>query len=552
MPPFAPNNRRFHYYCNLFLGISKKTINLKYNMKKNSILKSTLLLASLSGASLMQAQQQPNIILFLVDDMGWQDTSVPFYSERTPLNNRYRTPNMERLAHMGVKFTEAYACAISSPTRCSLMSGMNAARHRVTNWTLNYDQKTDAKNDVIQLPDWNYNGIQPDHTTAAVDLKNSTRITSFPKILQQNGYYTIHCGKAHFGAKTTSGANPANMGFDINIAGGANGAPGSYLGTRNFGKGSAFEVLGLEKYHGQDIFLTEALTLEAVDAMKHAINEKKPFYLYMSHYAVHSPYDDDTRFSNNYRNRYDSQLDAPLNENEAKYAALVEGMDKSLGDILDFLESQPDVAANTIVLFMSDNGGQALNNVRQGTANRDQNYPARAGKGSAFMGGVREPMMIYWPGITTPGSECNQRVMIEDFFPTILEMAGIKDYSTVQTIDGISFVDVLRNPTIKRERTIVWHFPNLWGETQNKEEGYGAYSSILKGDYHFIYHWETQQRRLYNVREDIGEQHDISLEQPEILNALAQELTDYLKTTDAQRPSYKATGEICPYPDGTK
>ena len=201
---------------------------------------------------------------------------------------------------------------------------------------------------------------------------------------------------------------------------------------------------------------------------------------------------------------------------------------------------------------MSDNGGQALNNVRQGTANRDQNYPARAGKGSAFMGGVREPMMIYWPGITTPGSECNQRVMIEDFFPTILEMAGVKNYSTIQTIDGISFVDVLRNPTIKRERPIVWHFPNLWGETQNKEEGYGAYSSILKGDYHLIYHWETQQRRLYNVREDIGEQHDISLEQPKILNALAQELTDYLKTTDAQRPSYKATGEICPYPDGTK
>ena len=130
-------------------------------MKKNFSLKSTLLLASLAGTSLIQAQQQPNIVLFLVDDMGWQDTSVPFYSESTPLNNRYRTPNMERLAHMGVKFTEAYACAISSPTRCSLMSGMNAARHRVTNWTLNYDQKTDASSDVIQLPEWNYNGIQP-------------------------------------------------------------------------------------------------------------------------------------------------------------------------------------------------------------------------------------------------------------------------------------------------------------------------------------------------------------------------------------------------------
>ena len=521
-------------------------------MKKHFSLKNTLLLASLSGASLVPAQQQPNIILFLVDDMGWQDTSVPFYSEPSPLNNRYRTPNMERLAHMGVKFTEAYACAISSPTRCSLMSGMNAARHRVTNWTLDYDRKTDDSSDVIQLPDWNCNGIQPAHTTLPADLKNTTRITPFPAILQQNGYYTIHCGKAHFGAKGTSGANPLLMGFDVNIAGGANGAPGSYLGTRNFGEGSPFEVLGLEKYHGQDIFLTEALTLEAIEAMKLPISREQPFYLYMSHYAVHSPYDDDARFSDYYRNRYDVQLDAPLNENEARYAALVEGMDKSLGDLLDFLESQPEVAANTIVIFMSDNGGQALGHSRQGRANRDQNYPARAGKGSAFMGGVREPMMVYWPGVTVAGSECNQPVMIEDFFPTILEMAGIERYSTVQTIDGVSFADVLRNPALRHERTIVWHFPNLWGETRNEDEGYGAYASILKGDYHLIYHWESQRKQLYNVREDIGEQIELSNELPEVTQALARELTDYLKSTDAQRPSYKATGKACPYPDGTE
>ena len=520
-------------------------------MIQNFSLKRVFLLASLSGSYIMHAQQQPNIIMFLVDDMGWQDTSVPFYTQRTNLNSRYHTPNMERLANMGVKFTEAYACAISSPSRCSLMSGMNAARHRVTNWTLNYDQKTDAKSDIIQLPEWNYNGIQPDSTTSATDLKNSTCITSFPKILQQNGYYTIHCGKAHFGAKNTSGADPSNMGFDVNIAGGANGAPGSYLGTRNFGEGSAFEVKGLEKYFGKEIFLTEALTQEAIEAIKRPIQEKRPFYLYMSHYAVHSPYDDDARFSDNYRNRYDIQLQTSLNEHEARYAALVEGMDKSLGDILDFLECQPEVAANTIILFMSDNGGQALNNVRQGRANRDQNFPARAGKGSAFMGGVREPMMVYWPGVTVPGSECDQRVIIEDFFPTILEMAGVKDYSTIQTVDGVSFTDVLRNPSSRHERTIVWHFPNLWGETQNKEEGYGAYSSILKGDYHLIYHWENQQRRLYNVREDIGEQHDLALEKPEVMNELAKELTEYLKSTDAQRPSYKATGEICPYPDGS-
>lgn len=137
-----------------------------------------LLLATL--ASTAQNTTQPNIIMFLVDDMGWQDTSVPFYNnERSNLNQRFRTPNMERLAQLGIRFTEAYACAISSPTRCSLMSGMNASRHRVTNWTLELNQQTDAKSSVISLPQWNYNGIQPDSTAGKIN--NSTPITSCHK-----------------------------------------------------------------------------------------------------------------------------------------------------------------------------------------------------------------------------------------------------------------------------------------------------------------------------------------------------------------------------------
>lgn len=504
-------------------------------------------IASVSAWS--QTTAHPNIIMFLVDDMGWQDTSVPFYNdELTPLNKRFVTPNMERMAQMGVRFTEAYACAVSSPTRCSLMSGMNASRHRVTNWTLELNEKTDEPSDMITLPEWNYNGIQPDSTEGKIN--NSTAITSLPQILRENGYWTIHCGKAHFGARTTPGANPINMGFDVNIAGGANGAPGSYLGTKNFGEGSRFAVQGLEKYYGQDIFITEALTREALTEMEKAVKMNKPFYLYMSHYAVHTPYDDDKRFSDKYRGKYDEQLKTGLNENEAKYAALVEGMDKSLGDILDYLQRNPEVAKNTILLFMSDNGGQGLSNVRQGVANRDQNYPARGGKGSAFMGGVREPMMVYWPGVTKPNTECDQRVIIEDFYPTILEMAGVKEYTTHQVVDGVSFTDVLMNPEKRKDRVLVWHFPNLWGESQNLEEGYGAYSAILKGDYHLIYTWETRQLRLYNVKEDIGEQHDLAQAMPDKVKELAAELSDYLRERDAQRPSLKATGEVIPFPDG--
>lgn len=490
--------------------------------------------------------EQPNIIMFLVDDMGWQDTSVPFYNnEKTPLNERFRTPNMERMAKLGVRFTEAHACAISSPTRCSLMSGMNASRHRVTNWTLELDQKTDAKSNVIELPEWNFNGIQPENS----NINNSTVITPLPQILKDNGYRTIHCGKAHFGARTTPGENPSNMGFDVNIAGAANGAPGSYLGTRNFGEGSRFAVKGLEKYHGQDIFLTEALTIEAIKEMEKAVEMNKPFYLYMSHYAIHSPYDDDKRFSGNYLGKYDKQLKGNISSVEASYAALVEGMDKSLGDILDYLEANPETAKNTILLFMSDNGGEALSHARQGVENRDQNYPARAGKGSAFLGGVREPMMVYWPGVTEGNTICTQRVIIEDFFPTILEMAGIRKYNTVQEIDGKSFVKSLKKPGKMKERSLVWHFPNLWGETQNKEEGYGAYSSILDGDYHLIYTWETQRIRLYNVKEDIGEQNDLAAKMPDKVKDLSKKLSKYLRERNAQRPSMKDTGKVIPFPD---
>ena len=253
----------------------------------------------------------PNIVLFLVDDMGWQDTSVPFHECRTPLNDRYRTPNMERLAEMGVRFTAAYACAISSPSRCSLLSGMNAARHRVTNWTLDYGRATDAASDVLELPDWHWNGIQPDTAASPHNTRNATPVTTLPQLLRDHGYCTIHCGKAHFGAKTTPGADPRTMGFEVNIAGGANGAPGSYLARKNFGQGTPQEVLGLEKYYGQDLFLTDVLTREAIGALQEPIRRGQPFFLYMAHYAVHAPYEEDVRFTAHYRGRPDAQLGAP-------------------------------------------------------------------------------------------------------------------------------------------------------------------------------------------------------------------------------------------------
>ncbi|MDE7443339.1 MAG: sulfatase-like hydrolase/transferase, partial [Muribaculaceae bacterium] len=174
--------------------------------------------------------QRPDIILFMVDDMGWQDTSVPFWNKTTHYNRAYETPNMERLAAQGVKFTQAYACAISSPSRCSLLTGANNARHRVTNWTLERDRSTDDSVAGITLPSWNWNGI------AMVDGTPNTYVgSSFVDLLKRNGYHTIHCGKAHFGALDTPGENPAHWGFEVNIAGHAAGGLATYLSEKNYG-----------------------------------------------------------------------------------------------------------------------------------------------------------------------------------------------------------------------------------------------------------------------------------------------------------------------------
>ena len=510
---------------------------------------STLALATMAVPAFGQ-NAQPNIIVFLVDDMGWEDTSVPFHSERTQLNDRYRTPNMERMAQMGVKFTSAYAAAVSSPSRCSIMTGMNPARHGVTNWIENGDQNTNASGGSITLPAWNWNGIQPANATAAIDRRNSALCTTLPEILSANGYRTIHCGKGNFGAFNTTGQYPHRLGFDVNIAGSANGSPGSYLASNEYGTGT-HHVEGLDEYRAQGLFLTEALTRAAIKEMDKAVADSKPFYLYFAHYAIHTPYDGDNRFTGNYGKETDPMLGTKLNTSEINHAALIEGMDKSLGDVLDYLGANDELAKNTIVMFMSDNGGQALS-PRQGTLNRQQNYPLRGGKGSAYMGGVREPMMVMWQGVVEGGTVNDNRVIIEDYFPTILEMASVSSYTTHQTVDGKSFVDILRNPSLTRDRVCIWHYPNRWGESTDKSEGYGSYSAIMKGDYHLIYFWENQERRLYNIREDIGEQNDLAASQPDLLQALAEELTDSLIAYGAARPKVTATGEEVNWPKDAK
>lgn len=526
-------------------------------MNTNKIIAGTAALASSLGfASAAAEQQRPNIVLFMVDDMGWQDTSLPFYKERTPLNDRYRTPNMERLAKMGVKFTSAYACAISSPSRASLMTGMNQARHRVTNWTLEKDRKTDNPIDDVEIPDWNCNGIQP------VDgINNATYCTPLPAILRDNGYHTIHVGKAHYGAIDTPAADPLTMGFDVNIAGGPAGGPanGGYLGQNRYGHNpdgtpaSKFATPGLEEYWGKDVFLTEALTLEALKELEKTRDDGKPFYLYMSHYAVHVPFCPDSRFMDHYET---------LDGKEQMYAALVEGMDKSLGDIIDYLEKSGEID-NTIIIFMSDNGGldcAARGQMPEG-AGSQCNFPLRSGKGSVYEGGVREPMIVYWNGVAKPGTTCDDYLIIEDFFPSILEMAGIDEYKTVQTVDGKSFVPLVKGDAGKdwNSRPLFWNTPHNWTngvkEPGKRQLGIGQTCAIRKGDYKLVYWYSDGTRELFNIAEDISESNDLAAKMPEKVEELSKELSDFLRGCDAQRPSPKSgdiVGDPFPWPDGQK
>ena len=495
------------------------------------------------GSESLYAQQnnRPNIIVFIVDDMGWQDTSVPFWNQKTKYNEMYETPNMERLAKQGVMFTQAYACPVSSPTRCSLMTGMNMARHRVTNWTLQRDKPTDDKSRTITLPEWNYNGI-----AQVATIPHTTSATSFVQLLKENGYHTIHCGKAHWGAIDTPGENPCHFGFNVNITGTAAGGLATYLSERNYGHtrdGKAYalnSIPGLQDYWGTGTFVTEALTKEAIKALDKAKKYDQPFYLYMSHYAVHIPIDKDMRFFPKYVRK-------GISDKDAAYASLVEGMDKSLGDIMDWLDKN-DEAKNTIIVFLGDNGGLATSQEWREGPLYTQNSPLKCGKGSMYEGGIRVPFMVKWNGVVKPDTRNNTSIMIEDLFPTILHMANINSYKVPQIVDGKDIVPLLegKNEAEFNKRSIVWNFPNIWGNTG---PGINLNCAIRQGDWKLIYNYETGEKELYNIPQDIGEKNNLAHANPSKVKELSSILGKKLRQMNAQRPIVTATSKPCAWPD---
>ncbi|MCA9120205.1 MAG: sulfatase [Planctomycetaceae bacterium] len=477
--------------------------------------------------------ERPNIIVFLVDDMGVMDTSVPFLTDeagepkRYPLNDYYRTPSMERLAAQGVRFNNFYAMSVCSPTRNCIMTGQNAARHHTTNW-INPEKNNRGP---FGPPNWNWQGL----TSSDVTL---------PRLLQGAGYRTIHVGKGHFGAREFEGAEPLNLGFDVNVAGASFGAPGSYYGSKNYGLGTkrAFHAVPhLEKYHGTETFLTEALTIEAKSRVTSAVKASQPFYLYMAHYAVHAPFDSDPRFADHYK---DSGKPAPAQA----FATLIEGMDKSLGDLLNHL-NELGVAEDTLIFFLGDNGSDAPLGHEHAVACA---APLRGKKGAHYEGGMRVPFIAAWAKANSEkesqkrlpivaNSVQSQQAAVQDLFPTILALTDTAT-PTGHIVDGLRLDTLISGkPDPTRSRHFLMHYPH----SPHRSNYFTVYRD---GDWKVIYHYfpseasEGSHYQLYNLKDDPFESNNLASANPDQLRRMMQDLISELERHDAQQPVDKENG----------
>jgi arylsulfatase A-like enzyme len=475
---------------------------------------------------------QPNIVIFLVDDMGVMDTSLPFLTDASgaaqkhELNAFYRTPNMERLASRGIRFNQFCAMSVCSPTRIAIQTGQNAVRHGATNW-INPDQNNAGPNGP---PNWNWEGLKKGDVTLA-------------SVLREKGYRTLHVGKAHFGPRAFEGADPTHLGFDVNVGGASIGAPGSYYGAKNFdrtpnGKKKAsgsHAVPGMEKYHGQEIFLTEALTLEAKSLVSESVKAGKPFFLNFAHYAVHSPFDSDPRFAANYSKSGKSpQAQA--------FASLIEGMDKSLGDLLDHLEGL-GVAGNTLIFFLGDNGTDAPLGHEHAVACA---APLRGKKGSHYEGGMRVPFIASWAKVdeTNPyqqrlpipaGGIQRQQAAVQDLFPTVLMLTEAKAPSG-HVVDGKPLQTLLTGkPDASRDETFLMHYPHAPHRS-------AYFTSFRQGEWKVVYHYFPSEAssgshyQLFHLKADPYEQSDLTGSQPEKLKEMMTALSAALEQHQARYP----------------
>lgn len=449
-------------------------------------------LAARAGAG----HRRPNFVFFLADDLGWADAGC--YG-----SSFHDTPAIDRLAAEGMRFTDAYAAApVCSPTRASIMTGKYPARLNATNY---FTGRKQGRLIPPDYQDW-------------VDLSEVT----IAEALKDAGYQTFIVGKWHLGREKYY---PEHQGFDVNIGGSHAGAPG-------FGYFSPYNLPRIDNGPAGE-YLTDRLTDEACRLIDRA--GQNPFLLYLSHYAVHVPLQAKADYVAKYRERAEERKTSRprfgregftrsrLVQDHPTYAGMIQSLDDSLGRVLDKLKAA-GIEQDTVVIFMSDNGGLST---AEGWPT--SNLPLRAGKGWLYEGGIREPMIVRWPGLTRPGSVCDTPVTSADFFPTMLEMAGLAARPE-QAMDGVSFAPLLRGEAFA-ERPLFWHYPHY------SNQGGKPSGAVRLGDFKLIEYFEEMNVELFNLREDVGERRNLSQTLPAKTVELRDLLHEWRRSVDAKMPT---------------
>ena len=445
----------------------------------------------------------PNIVFFLADDLGQRDLG-------TYGSTYHETPNLDRLAKDGAKFTDAYAaCPVCSPTRASILSGQWPQRTGIT--------------DYIGAPmtpqDWKRNTkLLPAPYTDRLALDTPT----LAKAMKAAGYATFFAGKWHLGPE---GWWPENQGFDVNMGGNDRGGP--YGGKKYFSPyGNPRLTDGPDGEHLPDRLATE--TVKFIEA-----NKDRPFFAYYSFYDVHTPLMAREDLRKKYEKKRarlglkekwgrEGERDVRLVQEHAVYAAMVEAMDLAVGKVLAKLD-ELGLRENTLVIFSSDNGGLSTS---EGWPT--SNLPLRGGKGWIYEGGIREPLLVRWPGVVKAGSVIRTPVSSPDFFPTLLEAAAAKPQPG-QVLDGVSLVSLLKGGSTP-ERALFWHYPHYGNQ------GGAPCAAVRRGDWKLIEWTEGNRAELFNLARDIGEKTDLADKEPQRVAKLRAELAAWQKDVGAKFP----------------
>lgn len=437
------------------------------------------------------SQCRPNVVLILADDLGWTDLAC-FGSDF------HETPHLDRLARQGMKFTQNYsACTVCSPTRAALLTGKYPARLHVTDWI----PGAMPDNPKLLVPAWT-KFLDPSETTLA-------------EVFRASGYTTASIGKWHLG---TEEYYPEKHGFDVNIAGTDKPQPPTYFAPWN--------IPTLTEGDAGD-YITDRLGEEAVKFIERS--PEKPFFLYLPHFAVHTPIQGRADLVNKYRAKL--KLLPHRRHSNPHYAAMVESLDAAVGRVIAKLE-ELKLTDRTIVLFTSDNGGRI-------TQQTTSNAPLRYGKASAYEGGVRVPLIVHWPGVTKPGSISDTPVITMDLFPTFIEMAGVTarpapSQTGLAGRDGVSLIPLLRQSGALQRTELYWHYPH---HQHYQLGGTMPYGAIRSGDFKLVEFFNDMHVELYNLRDDLGEQRDLAPTMPSKVDELRARLHVWRQEVGAQMPT---------------